>query len=498
MVKNNPDRSRLYPGCVLLCACLCVLAAFLFDSSRRTSFVQPAIIILAVLLLTGVYWFLRRKLSADRVLALIFAASFVVKLWFVLYVPINANGADLQHDFGDFYNGKGHAGYIQWFYENGLKLIDQDPTTLGQFYHPPLHHMLAALWAHMQTLAGISYERAIAGIQFLTLFYSCCCTFTAERIFRKIGLKKYGLIIATAIIAFHPTFILLSASVNNDILSILFIFLSVYTTFSWYQDPSYKNIVWIALSVGLGMMTKLSVAVVAPPIALVFLIKWIREKKIWKQYLKQYCLFGVICVPLGIWYSVRNLVKYGVPLGYVQRLSDTSFQYIGNYTIWERLFDFSNHPFRNIFENWTSGETEYNIIVAILKTSLFGEFDLGSYFSSDIIPFCRIALIVNLLFIAWALFATFYFLAKKNLYLDDVMKLFLGGYYFLLMVQYVVFCMAYPHTCSMDFRYITPTLLIGSLFIGISLEYFPTVHRAKISEPGKKFTNQTGRISHTP
>lgn len=468
--EEDPVTRRLYPGCVLICFYLCVLATFTFDSSRRTSFIRPAVIILVTLVAIGVYWFCQKKLSADRVILLIFAASFIVKLCYVLYVTISENGADLQHDFY-VENGYGHADYIRWFYENGLKLSDQNPAEMGQFYHPPLHHILAALWAHMQTFTGLSYERALAGIQFLTLFYSCSCTFVAERIFRKIGLKRFGLIVATAIIAFHPTFIILAGSLNNDILSILFIFLAIYATICWYYNPSTKNIIWIALSVGFGMMTKLSVAVVAPPIALVFLVKWIREKKIWKQYLKQYCLFGIICVPLGIWYSVRNFVKFGVPFGYVPRLSEASTQYVGNHSLFERLFDFSNHPFHNVFVNWTLGDSEYNIIVDLLKTSLFGEFDLGSYFSPKIIPLCRIALVINVVLIAIALFATVFFLIKKNRFLDGVMKWFLGGYYVLLMAQYLVFCVQYPHTCSMDFRYIVPTLLIGSLFIGILLEY---------------------------
>ncbi|MGI6205613.1 MAG: ArnT family glycosyltransferase [Anaerovoracaceae bacterium] len=472
---EDTSTRRLYPGCVILCAYLCVLAAFMFDSSQRTSFFRPAAIILVTLILIGVYWYRRKKLTVGRIILLIFAASFIIKLCYVLYVPINAEEADMQHDFGEFYNGSGHAGYIQWFYENGLKLIDQDPRTLYQFYHPPLHHFIAALWVHMQTITGLGYERAIAGVQFLTLFYSCSCTFVAERIFRKIGLKRSGLVIATAVIAFHPTFVILSGSINNDILSILFIFLAVYATICWYQNPTTKNIIWIALSFGLGMMTKLSMAVLALPIALVFIIKWFKEKKIWKRYLKQYCLFLAISAPLSLWYSVRNLVKFGVPLGYVPSDSVQSDQYIGNYSLFERLFDFSDHPFRSIFLNRGADGTEHNIIVAILKTSLFGEWNLGGSFTSKIVPLCWIALVLNIILIGIALFAMVFFLIKKNRFLDGVMKLFLGGYYVLLMVQYVVFCIRYPFTCSMDFRYIVPTLLIGSLFIGILAEHIESI-----------------------
>ncbi|MCC8168132.1 MAG: glycosyltransferase family 39 protein [Clostridiales bacterium] len=478
---------RFLLRCVAGCAFLCLAAALLFDSSY-TNYILGGVM-MGYITLVFAYSFISCKgdISTEQILMLIFIAGFLLRLNYVLYTPLNLETHIRQHDLFDFGSGKGHTGYIEWFYNNGLKLIDQDPTTITQFYHPPLHHFIAAMWMRLLTTFGFRYERAAASIQYLTLFYSSCCMFLSARIFRMLHLKKGGLVLATAIIAFHPTFILLAGSVNNDMLSILFIFLAVYATIRWYRKPTLKNILLIAIAVGLGMMTKLSVAMVAPPIALVFLIKLIQGgRKKFKHYFRDFAIFGVVCIPLGLWYSIRNFILYDVPFGYVMQLSDTDAQYIGNYSLWQRLFDFSDHPFATVFANRVSTGSdyyEYNLFAGILKYSLFGEYNFENY-AEGITPFCVALFAFNAVLIALAVCATAYFLIRRNRYLNRHMKIFLGSFYILMLVQYVVFCMAYPHTCSMDFRYITPTLLIGAFSLGAMTE--ESYRLAK--------TNETARV----
>ena len=47
------------------------------------------------------------------------------------------------------------------------------------------------------------------------------------------------------------------------------------------------------------------------------------------------------------------------------------------------------------------------------------------------------------------------------------MKVFFGGYQILLFANFISFCFKFPHNCSMDFRYIVPTMIIGAMFIGM-------------------------------
>ncbi len=494
--KRPPQHSdvddRFLVRCVLGCAFLCLAATLLFDASYQNYTLGAILMGLGTLACAYVWMARKGKLGVEQILMLLFIAGFLLRLFYVLYTPLNLESHIRQHDLFDFGSGKGHIGYIEWFYNNGLKLVDQDPTTITQFYHPPLHHFLAAMWMRILTTCGFRYERAAASIQFLTLFYSSCCMFLSARIFRMLHLKKNGLILATAVIAFHPTFILLAGSINNDMLSILFIFLTVYATIRWYYNPSSRNILLIALSIGFGMMTKLSVAMVAPPVALVFLIRFLQGSKAKRiRLFGDFVAFGCVCIPLGLWYSIRNLVLYDVPLGYVMKLSDTDAQYIGNYTLWQRLFDFSQQPFTNVFANRVSTGAdyyEYNLFAGIAKYSVFGEYNLEAY-AEGITPFCVALLAFNILLIVLAVGSTVWCLIRKNRYLKRNMKIFLGSYYILMLVQYVVFCMQYPHTCSMDFRYITPTLIINALCLGIVTE-----ESSRLAK-----TNETARVlSHVP
>lgn len=65
--------------------------------------------------------------------------------------------------------------------------------------------------------------------------------------------------------------------------------------------------------------------------------------------LGQFAIFGVVCVPLGLWWQVYNFILYQMPLSYVPMLSLKDAQYIGDYSIWERLFDPSLEQFKSVF-----------------------------------------------------------------------------------------------------------------------------------------------------
>ena len=178
-------------------------------------------------------------------------------------------------------------------------------------------------------------------------------------------------------IAFHPSFILFSGSINNDVLSVAFLLGAVLWTLKWYEKQTWEGILKIALYMGLGMMTKLSVALAAFPIGAVFLVVLVRrcKAKNWRIF-GQYGAFLGICAPLGLWYPIRNLVRFGVPLNYVQEMSVKSDQYLGDQSFLSRALDFSPHQVAKVFEQWlhydASGYNEYNPLITLLKNAVFG------------------------------------------------------------------------------------------------------------------------------
>ncbi|MDE7138123.1 MAG: hypothetical protein K2O29_06670, partial [Ruminococcus sp.] len=187
---------------------------------------------------------------------LIIGTGFLLKMYYVLQTSVYTR----QHDLGSFGSDAGHAGYIEYLLFNH-HIADFDVRDRWQFYHPPLHHTISAIWIHInENIFLTGRDPARESLQTLTLFYSMCIIISAYRILRHFALKGKALYIPLTIISFHPAFILLSGSINNDILSVAFILGAVITTLKWYENPTMKNILKIAVCIGLGMMTKLSAA----------------------------------------------------------------------------------------------------------------------------------------------------------------------------------------------------------------------------------------------
>ena len=306
---------------IAVSAVFSVLATVLFDKTNQLNGIAFAIFGFSVVIAVAVYLGINKKLTTQNIIILLFAAGFVIRLNYILGTYLTNTRRVRQHDLYKFGGEKGHSAYIEHFYNNGFTMPDFDPTTKAQFYHPPLHHFLSALWMRLLTTFNMSYDRAISSLQFLTLFYSMCFLVVAERTLDKLKLRGLGKIIPLAIITFHPTFIIFSGSVNNDNLSTLFTLLAFYAALAWEKEPIMKNIMLIAVSVGLGMSTKLSVALITPAIAIIFLDKVIYNGKNFVSYFKQFVAFAFVCLPLGLWFYVRNSVKFDVPITYVPRLS---------------------------------------------------------------------------------------------------------------------------------------------------------------------------------
>lgn len=406
---------------------------------------------------------------------LIIGTSFFLKLHYVLQTSVY----NRQHDMGSFSDGAGHAGYIEYLLSNH-HLADFDVRDRWQFYHPPLHHAISALWIFInENIFLVGRDPARESLQTLTLFYSMCIIISAYRILRYFKLDRKALYIPLIIISFHPAFILLSGSINNDVLSVAFMLGAVISTLKWYENQTLKNILKIALCIGLGMMTKLSAALVAPPVAVMFLIVFIKKIRTdGKKLFIQFCSFAVVCCPLGLWYGIRNYIKWKIPITYVQELSKGMLQYIGNKSFLSRITDFSLKQFRSPFVQWAyeengeiKGYNEHNPLIAILKNSLFEEGINESILPKDSImfKFSMVLFIIGTVIALYAFIAMIVTLFRKHKKYGAE-KIFLIVFYLTMMVNFYKMCYDYSFTCTMNFRYITPTVIIGALSVGMISE----------------------------
>lgn len=440
---------------------------------------SPALILWASLFLLAVIVALMRvtdTLTARNFIMVMIAAGIVLRYVYCLYT----NSGDRQHDVGYFSWTWGHANYIEFWYKNGLsKLPDEVEITIWQYYHPPLHHWLMALLLKILTLFGTKYEAACQALQLLPFLYSSLAMAVCYRIFRIVKLKEIPLIVTMAIVCFHPTFVLMGGFFNNDMLCVLFMLLSILFALKWYKKPTLLNIIPIALCVGLGMMSKLNAWMVAPAIAVLFLYVFVKNIKHWLKYVGQFAVFGAICVPLGLWWQIRNLIEFEMPLTYVPYLNEGDPQFVGNIPATERLFDFGNGQTSFVYQAFTDPNfgapyNEYNPTLGLIKTSLFGE---GQNGISDI-HFPQIVSTGPVLFWIGAILALLCVVAfiismiSKKTGLDMMTRIFFGVLAVTMLGMYYYFCFSFPFTCTMNIRYCVPLIPLFAMGLGLLLQRF--------------------------
>ncbi len=411
----------------------------------------------------------RKKWCERRILFAIIVFSSILQLFFTMVAKFNLT----QCDMGNFFTtGDGHAGYIEYLYNNHLIPAQFDPREKWQYYHPPLNHIIQAVLLKMQTLCGVDLKVAVKNVQYPTMLYTMLSTVCAYKIFRELKLRKLPLVLATAVMAFTPAFRYVGILINNDMLSVLFVLLCILFTIRWYRNPTVKNILKIAVCFGLGALSKLSAVLIAPPIAVVFIDVLIRrlrnrEYQAFGGLMGQMGAFLAVAAPLSLYWSLRNYFRFGVPLGYVP-LSHVDEQYIPQPAL-QRIFDFNFEMFRNPYLNhleYYNDFNDYNPLVTFIKSSAteYGtiRFILGEWAGHVCFwPTLVLALVSFGLMV--------YVLVKKNS-MPVIGKVFWGLTYLVYLVSYEHFCIQYPYVCTEHVRYALPLIVTGAFFIGKGIE----------------------------
>ena len=412
------------------------------------------------------------KYNEKLIFWLLTASAVFLRLVYVLRIPYYVN----QHDAGDYTSG--HIGYICYLVEHNWQLPNFNPTTVWSFYHPPLHHYLAAIVAKCSLLCGTDMAQAMENVQFLTVFYGLCILLISYKFLKKFKLSGFALFLPYALLCFHPSLVMLSGSINNDALCLLLTLVTAYTALLWYEAPSFKRIILLALVFAATVLTKMSGLLLAPAVAFLFLMKLWKERKQWKHYFAQFATFGMICIPLALSFGIRNLILWHVNPFFTLDLGD--YLYTGNHLL-ERVVLIHKEQLASPFViyNVTPSNglaVDRNIILYLLKTSLFGD----KFFLASDSPYLALAWalhIVNLFLIVLAficllievirmLLAAF---KEKSLY-PYIKELLLCILYGCSFGSYIMFCFKYPNSCSQDFRYMNLTLIVNMVFLGTFLK----------------------------
>ena len=447
-----------------------------------------------------VYLATQRKLTTRWILRLMLLAGLVLRIGYMLYTPASTR----QHDvYSGSYNG--HEGYAWTIFTTG-KL----PTSNAwQFYHPPMNALMQAGFMRFMNVLTGAFDQIFGWFgkggyfpdsfiynkpneiadnmryylyqtcQILSVMYACITCVTLVKIIWLFDFSDKTKLIMAAFVIFFPRHIAFSGLLNNDPISYMFSMLSLYHALKWWKgDKSFGRIIACAAFLGLGMMSKLSSATIALPIAGIFLCEFVRSLRkkesalSVKKIFLQYGAFLLFCVPLGLWFQVYASVRFEQAFGYVPG-NLTKRLYTGDYSFFERFvfpFDLSEF-FGSIY--CVPFEGNYWLFNFSLRSALFSESKYGSGegFAVPAIVLAYLAAVALFVALIWCVVR--YFRQKKrgrNLLKETNVKL-TDLLFVLLLVQSQVlseiyFYISAPYACTMDFRYIMPLILGIALLIG--------------------------------
>lgn len=424
-------------------------------------------LLLVVIVLASFFFFVKmEKGVSEKVISAAVFAAFLVRIFYVVMTRSHL----FQNDLAGFNaEGYGHLGYTYFLFTDG-KLPDLNPMEYYELYQPPLHYAVSAVYLKVFEFLGMLPEAQSEwgeALQILPLAYSMMTVVFIAKIGKQMKLSAEGRLAVVCFAGFLPYSIMLSGSLNNDPLATLLMVMCIYYTFIWYEKPDGKGIIIMALCIGCAMMTKVSTALIAPPMAVMMLYRVWKDRERWVVYLKQFVCFGLIAFPLGLWHSVYNFAKYNVPFGYAAFLGEDSAQFIGQHDKWSRFFDFDRaFEFLAVRLDYIHDFADYNIPVTLIKFATFGE---SSYYDSS--------LLTNILgtVMFWADVALFILMAAALVFWcfrkdgRGIQKTFLLTGAVVSLYSYVKFCIKYTHVCTMNVRYIMGAFYIGCLVIGGAL-----------------------------
>lgn len=413
--------------------------------------VITAISLFGIIIAGSIYMKIKDKLTIKNIIIIAIIIGILIRAMYIIYTPIT----ERQHDVYSI-NDEGHLGYIYQIYETG-----QLPKTNHiQFYHPPLFHLTGAGWLRINSLLNISLNRSIEGLQVLTAIFSSLILICSYKITEHLKIKDIYKLLINLIMIFHPTFIILSGSINNDVLMIFLTFMIILYLIKWREKTNIKNTIILAVITGLAVMAKVSAAIMAVPILYIFIDKYIEEFKKRKKILNWnfillMIIFGLISLPIGLWHPIRNLILFEQPIGGV--LIPGEALNVSNYTFTERFLTVSYKEL--VKETFAVLPGDYNILAYIIKSSIFGEY---SYNNIAFFAFAFKA--INIIIILTSVICSIKSIFSKDRNNKHIINILLITW-IINVLSYYYFNIKYPYSCTMDFRYLVPTIYTGIVAI---------------------------------
>ena len=456
-------------------------------------------ILFTITVFSYLFLLFKKKNTFEVNIFYIMLVALLIRLCYMLYT----SGHTRQYDTWSN-NHNGHYDYALFIYENWhLPTTTFTESSIYQFYHPPVHYYLSAIW--MKIYSGIGFNPTLTqdtdalfcSVQILSCFYTFLITWYAVKTIRLLNLSKLATYVGVIFVSFYPRLFQFSGQLNNDVLATLLVICSIFRLFRWkIEGHSYKDFILCGAYLGLAMMTKLSAVIVALGYALYFLYELIisilkKDGSVeLKKLLIQYGCFLVISIPLGLWFQVYSHHVYDIPYNFVFRaLNSKLFTGTRSYVLSHTYLNVAYYDQNNsgiLYENgfvnflarfvspflisdyqasgvFANAFNNYNILTYAIKSTIFGEF---SYWGGE--GFGIVAVLFGYIFYFSLLIISIYNALKKR---GDVTFMVAASISISIIAFYLYLQISMPYGCSMDARYIVAILLPLGVLTSKNISY---------------------------
>ena len=389
--------------------------------------------------------------------------GFALNFSYISYTPYYIR----QHDARNFYHPEfgGHFGYIGYIFKNNHLPVGS-PKDFWCFFNPPLFYVISAIFIKIQNNFGIELDYCIENLQILSLTYTLIFDIYVYKILKQLKIEK-SLPILLLFVVLSPALVIMSGSLNNDILSITLSTMALFYSIKWFNTDKLLDLIKVALCISLAIATKVSSALIAIVIAILFLIRFIKNRKEFKKYLIHFSIFALIALPIGLWFPIKNWILYDIPPTYVQSVDSDSPSNISKFSTFDRFFKVSSkESITNINIEMSGKNIDYNLFITTLKTFILDEHI--DYKEFPVLDFAihavfYISIVISILFLINVIYLIVNYKKTNNHWI--LLLLFL---LILEAVSYINFCFDFPMVFTMNFRYIVPTLISFTGLLGIA------------------------------
>lgn len=394
-------------------------------------------------------WFSDGRDGCETVAETLLFIAIIIRIAYMLYTPWNVRVHDVET--AELEAGGGGAYILHLVTEHSLPQSNR-----WQFYQQPLYFLLGAL--NSTVLNGIlgtldSPECIVNAAKTVSCFAACSALYGMDMLMDICGFRGRKKCVALAFAAFIPAGIYAGGMIGVDALTMLMSLLMVIGTLLWYRNPDVRHTILLALISGLAVLTKISCAALALYTAVVMVIVFVRSRNK-ASMAGKFALFAVISLPLGLWYSLRNYLRFGQSLLYVPVPEVTSTLYCGNRSLISRILMID---FKNLLSTPYARPRElFNLPVYLIKSALFGEYTF------DNVP---IQLLTLMQVTGFALAICALIRVIRNLFRDKTIVRQFSALTVYFLILAAAFFIRYPYGCSQDFRY----YLIAGVFAALSL-----------------------------